>query len=550
MKVGYKYDEKLKDCSYGNRLRRKKNGGINPYSLGTFSPYQQSFRNWRDNGIRAMKVGLDEGKQIVSITGDVSSFYHELDSDFLLQDAFLKTIGLDVLGADKTLTELFLRALKAWAASTPLKTGLPVGLPASAVVANMALIELDRVIQEQINPLYYGRYVDDIILVMENPSDFKDSEKVWEWVFSRSDGLLKWGNQKKEVRYIPDYLKNSRIIFSNKKNKVFFLQGSTGKTLVDSLSRQIEERASEWRALPNLSGNPDDIATDLISATQGDGEAADNLRKADSLSMTRSKFAMKLRDFEAYERDLPPEAWEQHRKAFFKAYVEHTLTLPVYFDLEKYLPRVLRLATACEDFAELKEMVEKVLKLVEQVSDDCKPTIKSCKEDYNADNIIDKWKLYIRQVVEESLKAAFPVRLSTEGKRLWSELFPNDGTVLSFDVSVKALQAAHTSLFNHDLATLPFRFIGLPDFLVERRRVPAKKTVTYLQGAEQIVLDSVVTGLEHVSREGRLYKKDAGLPYGFFNNGQRCCKILVPRLLSFCVDRQLLVPFGLPINPF
>jgi len=389
MKVGHKYDEKLKDCSYGNRLRRKKNGGINLYSLGTFSPYQQSFRNWRDNGIRAMKAGLDEGKQIVSITGDVSSFYHELDSDFLLNGSFLKTIGLELSDDDRKLTELFLQALKAWADNTPLKTGLPVGLPASAVVANMALVELDRIIQEQVNPLYYGRYVDDIILVMENPSDFKDSEKVWEWVFSRSDGLLKWGNQNGEVLFAPDYLHSSRICFANKKNKVFFLQGSTGRTLVDSLERQIEERASEWRALPNLSGNPDEIATDLISATQGDGEAADNLRKADSLSMTRSKFAMKLRDFEAYERDLPPEAWEQHRKAFFKAYIEHTLALPVYFDLEKYLPRVLRLATACEDFAELKEMIEKVLKLVEQVKGDCNPTIKSCKEDYSADNIIE-----------------------------------------------------------------------------------------------------------------------------------------------------------------
>jgi len=515
MKVGCKYDEKLNDCSYGNRLRRQKKGKINPCSLGTFSPYQQSFRGWRDKGIRAMKSGLDEGKQIVSITGDVSSFYHELDSNFLLQESFLRAIGLQLSDVDKSLTELFLQALKAWADNTPLKTGLPVGLPASAVVANMALIELDRVIQEQINPLYYGRYVDDIILVMENPSDFKDSKKVWGWVFSRSGGLLKWGDQKEEVLFVPAYLNSSRISFANKKNKVFFLQGSTGKTLVDSLARQIEERASEWRALPNLSGNPDEIATDLISATQGDGEAADNLRKADSLSMTRSKFAMKLRDFEAYERDLSPEAWELHRKAFFKAYIEHTLVLPIYFDLEKYLPRVLRLATSCEDFAELKQMMETVLKLVEQVSDDCKPTIKSCKEYYSTDNIIEKWKSYIHQVVEESLKAAFPARLSTEGKKLWSELFPNDGTVLSFDVSVKALQAAHTSLFNHDLATLPFRFIGLPDFLVERRRMPAKKAVTYLQDAGQVVSDSVVTGLEHVCREGRLYKKDSGIPYGF-----------------------------------
>lgn len=39
LEVGYLFDAKLTDCSYGNRLRRTKNGErINPLSLGSFSP--------------------------------------------------------------------------------------------------------------------------------------------------------------------------------------------------------------------------------------------------------------------------------------------------------------------------------------------------------------------------------------------------------------------------------------------------------------------------------------------------------------------------------
>ncbi len=44
----------------------------------------------------------------------------------------------------------------------------------------MALFELDKLIEQEIVPLYYGRYVDDVILVMENNSQFSSSNQVWE----------------------------------------------------------------------------------------------------------------------------------------------------------------------------------------------------------------------------------------------------------------------------------------------------------------------------------------------------------------------------------
>ena len=46
------------------------------------------------------------------------------------------------------------------------------------MVANVALVELDRVIEQQLAPLYYGRYVDDILLVMENGAACADTRVV------------------------------------------------------------------------------------------------------------------------------------------------------------------------------------------------------------------------------------------------------------------------------------------------------------------------------------------------------------------------------------
>ena len=63
MKVGKKYEAKLHESAYGNRLRRKKNGQINPFSLGSFQPYIFPYRQWRDRSIRAMEQALEEDKR-------------------------------------------------------------------------------------------------------------------------------------------------------------------------------------------------------------------------------------------------------------------------------------------------------------------------------------------------------------------------------------------------------------------------------------------------------------------------------------------------------
>lgn len=63
--------------------------------------------------------------------------------------------------------------------------------------------------------------------------------------------------------------------------------------------------------MPRLPRSDTHVGTDLLAATQSDGEVADNLRKTDALTMRRAGFAIKLRDFEAYERDLPPAAWKK-----------------------------------------------------------------------------------------------------------------------------------------------------------------------------------------------------------------------------------------------
>jgi hypothetical protein len=525
LKVGHLFDAKLTTCAYGNRLRRTQSGEkVNELSLGSFEPYLKPFRDWRDNGIRAMRDALDENKKIIALTADVSSFYHKLNPGFMLDSAFVKKVlNLELTIEQAKIHRLFIHALQAWALGTPLEVGLPVGLPASAIVANMALIELDRVILQQVAPLYYGRYVDDILLVMENGAGFRSAAELWTWLFDRSGEKLFWADVGKlEISFSPEYLgkdgSKSEIHFSNAKNKVFMLAGEPGKTLVDAIVRQIYERASEWRAMPRLPHSATHVGTDLVAATQSDGEAADNLRKADALTMRRAGFAIKLRDFEAYERDLLPEIWEKHRRAFLSAFRQHVLVLPYFFDLSVYLPRVIRLATACEDFGELRKIVEDLEHICREVRKNCNVTIKAFPDGklLDTDEAIDRWQSQLFNAVHESITAAFPPRLTKAGTQAWQKHMSDYRPALFFGKdprwhpSVKSFQRHQARLFSFDLAHMPFRFIGLPKEMIAQRGIPAKGTVITCRDAAELLPDAVTKGAEQLAR----WTKLKGLPNG------------------------------------
>lgn len=525
LKVGDLYDAKLGSSAYGNRLRRSRNGKVNPLSIGSFVPYLKPFREWHDNGIDALRTALAEGKKVVAITADVGGFYHELNPSFMLKESFLDAIDLKLTDEQRDLTEVFIDTLSRWAQSTPLKKGLPVGLPASGLVANMALIELDRVVERELAPLYYGRYVDDIILIMEDTSDFQTPKDVWEWICKRSNGLLKAKNEKgceEAVSFAPDYLSDSRILFSNEKNKVFLIDGDSGMALIDSIAHHIRHRASEWRALPNLPTDPKHVAKTLVEAIQKSGEKADSLRKVDSLSLGRADFAIKLRDFEAYERDLIPEAWVEHRHAFLNAFIQHVMVLPKFFELADYLPRIIRLATACEDFELLRLILKRLFDLVDQVFEDCEISIKSYpagdpldeeREKNVEKEVAEKWKAQLKCMVSESIKISLPLQLSQTGVQTWREHMDKElEEKLGFDLEVRKLGMFLEDAFAHDLAHIPFRFAGLPPELSGRQRFALKFPST-LKSFEDIFPTPVTKGVGCVAKLMR-FKCEGGLPFG------------------------------------
>ena len=118
--VGHKFDAKLSASVYASRLRRSYKklepfGRVMDESLGNFLPYSRQFKNWRENGLVAMRRALEDDQSIVTLTADLKSFFHETSPEFLLNTTFLNSIGLDLSHFEISFTNNLIQAIKTWA---------------------------------------------------------------------------------------------------------------------------------------------------------------------------------------------------------------------------------------------------------------------------------------------------------------------------------------------------------------------------------------------------------------------------------------------------
>src|SRR5262249_43130135 len=159
--------------------------------------------------------------------------------------------------------------------------GLPVGLSDSKIIANVLLTEFDTLVRDELSPIYYGRYVDDIFLVLRSRRAFKSGEEVLRWLAKRLEPQLTFdaSDRKMGPRLILQlpYAGESRLVFAGNKLKIFPLQGQQGLDLVDQLSGQITKQSSERRMLPDLPDDEAAIANNALLATPEESLDADAL---------------------------------------------------------------------------------------------------------------------------------------------------------------------------------------------------------------------------------------------------------------------------------
>lgn len=189
-------DDKMYKHSYGNRLRRSmfKKGKKPTYYPGMFEPYFSQYTAWRDNGIDIAREHLDKGDDIIILTMDLQRYYYSVNYQQDEFDNMLQVLKGENDDEESEETDALTRIhnfvfnvirsysckLRSeckdeglWISDNSIQQNsdehannvLPIGFLPSCILANYRLNVLDQQINSRWNPLYYGRYVDDIIIV-------------------------------------------------------------------------------------------------------------------------------------------------------------------------------------------------------------------------------------------------------------------------------------------------------------------------------------------------------------------------------------------------
>jgi hypothetical protein len=383
LKAGHKFDACLDDrFSFGNRLRRRRVKGrstargaakLNTESPGLFAPYFSAYREWQGRGLKYMRQALEDGERIIAVTMDLQSFYHRVSPSFLLRDEYLKMMGLELNEDERLFTEQLLTALAQWYSVTPDFTerqegALPVGLSASKIIANVLLREFDQLVAAELAPVYYGRYVDDVFLVLRHQQDFVSGEAFLRWLAGRLTPIVQYEEGKNDtgpsLRMRLPYAPDSELRFVGKKQKVFDLSNEPGLDLVEHISERIRLQSSEYRLLPELPESEAEMANGALLATPDATLEANALRKADKVSIRRFGFAMLLRKVETYARDLHAREWSSLRRRFYGLVERHIITPQGFFDFTVYIHRVFRLMVQCGDEASAVHFLARLAEVV------------------------------------------------------------------------------------------------------------------------------------------------------------------------------------------
>jgi len=221
LRVGYILDDKLYDNCYGNRLNEtvlesiKNNESHKKFTPFLFKPYYKNYESWRDNGLNSVEILTNDDKDAIMISLDLKDYYYSSLINFeKLKIDINKTLNIidkksmlekndkkdekeeeEDKKLNNNLTNFIKSVFKKYSSKFIRHNEIdedkyenefmiPLGFLPSLIIANWNLQGLDQRILEDLNPFYYGRYVDDILIVLEShkrSESFKEKQFIEEY---------------------------------------------------------------------------------------------------------------------------------------------------------------------------------------------------------------------------------------------------------------------------------------------------------------------------------------------------------------------------------
>mgnify|MGYP001393912538 FL=1 len=564
--IGHQFDAKLDDSCYGARLKRIRNDELfaedddKPFhisSIGSFVPYFQPYQKWRSDGLKAIRYELEKDRDVIAVSLDLKSYYHFIDPMAISGTALLEALDLELTDEEKAFTEQLASFLCAWAKGAEkfgqsvggkkakISGGLVIGLTCSRIISNALLYRWDKLVLEKLAPIHYGRYVDDMFLVLRDTGTITNSLDLMRMVQSRIGESYISQNTKSdkvwEINQGSDVQGETRISLQSDKQKLFVLQGRAGLDLLDSIEKEIYELSSEHRLMPSPDQLEHSTAAKVLSAAGSVGENADTLRRADGLTIRRLGWSLQLRHVETLARDLPPNQWKEQREEFYQFAHNHILRADNLFAHFTYLPRLLGFAISMNEWEQAEQIAVKSYRAIDTLASEVgrgkAVRINGC----DAKVLKDLWG-YIKGTltwlfIDAATRYHDPSKLflgerSSKKKRL-ADLFLNQivATLTDFEAlldlrfDVADFEKKAPLVASADLAKEAYKYIlnsQSAEELVGKRDTKKEKKILKLLGSAELLDVEIFEQFINSTRKTRLgkvtrgqKKNDSYLPYLF-----------------------------------
>lgn len=309
LQYGYKVDRSLSDCNRGNRIDLAAGGGKVREGNALFKKYHTQYRRWWQTGLNKANANLKKGKNVSIINFDIENYYHSIDFDFgYFIGEYERNWPKDNIGKDYLTMVIWHMYNRYWALTSRSdeavlcgknkgKRPLPLSLMSARIIANWYLSPLDDFIQETYHPLYYGRYVDDCMVVVETKST---SNRYVEGIEEELPELFDWNDcqtvsfkfsKPRETPKSSDRLQG--LSLQSKKLYLYRFDCELPQASLEKYEEEQIERSSEFRfqtdEADSSSGGLETVT--LVNALDADEEEG---RRFDILEENKYKLSVYL----------------------------------------------------------------------------------------------------------------------------------------------------------------------------------------------------------------------------------------------------------------
>lgn len=372
-KIGQYIDEKFDNNIYGSRLTRIKpintssceidlsNQKYNIESPKIFESYNHKYQAWRDNSFKAIRE-LHKTSSVVAITMDITSFYHSIELIEFTKDSFYKQFKLETLFENENLKKFhidFIELLYDWNKTIDGENGVPIGLSASSILANAIMKDFDDSVIKNLSPTYYGRYVDDILLVFPDNGNLNCGEEIIEYLVKKD--IIKINDNN------PEELLYKNLIFKKEKQKIFYLDKNADLSIIDAIEAEIYAVSSEWRFLPDIADTKSSLLQKVVGFYADGKEFNDALRKIDATTIKRLGLSLLISHSHSLNQYINPNDWKGQRFKIYDLMENHIFIPQNFFENYTFLPRIFRLMVHSGDgeraYCFLNKLINEVNKL-------------------------------------------------------------------------------------------------------------------------------------------------------------------------------------------